>query len=114
MPRHYIKPDLLPFRWGYRAIALCPLGIYYRSEEARENPATRNHEIIHWEQQKELLCLWFYLWYGIEYLVRLIRFMNHKKAYQGISFEREAKTYEQNSGYLSARKPFHWIWFVWT
>ena len=112
MPRHYITPNLPPFRWGYLAITLYPFGIFYRSGEVRDDPATRNHELIHWEQQREMLCLLFYLWYLVEYLIKLCRFMNHRKAYRGIGFEQEARKYERDSEYLSRRRPYHWIRFV--
>jgi hypothetical protein len=112
MPKHYIAPNLPPLRCGYRAISLFPTGIYYRSEEVRDDQTIRNHELIHWEQQKEMLCLLFYLWYLLEYLIKLIRFMDHHKAYRGIGFEQEAKKYESDPEYLSRRKPFHWFRFV--
>jgi hypothetical protein len=112
MPRHYITPNLPPFRQGYQAITLFPFGIFYRSAEVRADPETRNHELIHWEQQKEMLCLLFYLWYLVEYLFKLIRFMNHRKAYRGIGFEQEAKKYERAPEYLTRRKHFHWIRFI--
>ena len=101
-----------PLCWGYLAITLFPLGIFYRSKKDRDNETIRNHELIHWKQQKEMLCLLFYLWYLLEYLIKLIRFMDHGKAYRGIGFEREAKKFEKDAEYLSKRKPFHWIRFV--
>jgi hypothetical protein len=112
MPGHYITPNLLPFRWGYKAITLCPIAIFYCSEEVRDDPNTRNHELIHWEQQKETLCLLFYIWYLVEYLIKLIRFMDHQKAYRGIGFEQEAKKYDRAPEYLNTRKPFHWMRFI--
>lgn len=112
MPKHYIAPGLPPLCWGYQAITLCPLGIFYRSVEISNDQATRNHEFIHWKQQREMLCLLFYLWYLIEYLIRLIRFMDHQKAYRSIGFEQEAKMYERNPDYLSGRKHFHWLRFA--
>ena len=112
MPKHYITPNLPPLCWGYRAITLCPLGIYYRSEEVRDDTTTRNHELTHWEQQREMLCLFFYPWYLLEYLIRLIRFLDHQKAYRSIGFEQEAKKYEKDLDYLTRRKHFHWIRFV--
>ena len=112
MPKHCITPNLPPLCWGYRAITLSPIGIFYCSEEVRDDQTTRNHELTHWEQQKEMFCLFFYLWYLGEYLIKLIMFMNHRKAYRGIGFEQEAKEYERDLGYLSTRKPFQWIRFV--
>lgn len=112
MPKHYVTPYLPPLCWGYLAITLFPLGIFYRSREDRDNETIRTHELIHWIQQKEVLCLLFYLWYLVEYLIKLIRFMDHQKAYRGIGFEQEAKKFERDAAYLSKRKPFHWIRFV--
>ena len=112
MPKHYVTPNLPPLSWGYRAITLCPFGICYCSDEARNDPKTRNHELIHWEQQKEMLCLSFYLWYILEYLIKLLRFLDHQKAYRGLSFEREARKYERDFDYLTSRKRFHWIRFI--
>jgi len=112
MHKQYITQNLPPLRWGYLAITLFPLGIFYRSEEVRDDQTIRNHEFIHWKQQKEMFCLFFYLWYLGEYLIKLIRFMNHRKAYRGIGFEHEAKKYESDSEYLSKRKHFYWLQFV--
>jgi hypothetical protein len=41
----------------YLAITLFPFGIFYRSEEVRDDQTTSNHVLTHWEQQKELLLL---------------------------------------------------------
>jgi len=112
MPKHYITPNLPPLCWGYKAITLSPLGIFYRSEEVRDDPNIRNHELIHWEQQREMLCLFFYPWYLLEYLIRLIRFLDHQKAYRSIGFEQEAKKYEKDLNYLNRRRYFHWTRFV--
>ena len=58
-----------------------------------ENTKGRKHEKIHIAQQKEMLVIPFYLWYFIEWLVRLFKKGN---AYQNISFEREAYVNEYN------------------
>ncbi|MDE6535355.1 MAG: hypothetical protein K2K82_05020 [Muribaculaceae bacterium] len=65
-----------------------------------------NHERIHDAQQRELLYIPFYILYLLEYLVRLIQFRNHKKAYYGISFEREAYANDRDFGYLANRRLF--------
>lgn len=57
-----------------------------------------NHEKIHSAQGRELLWIGFYLIYFFEWLVRL--FINGKdKAYEMISFEREAYENERNLDY---------------
>ena len=48
-----------------------------------------NHETIHTKQMQELLYIFFYLWYVIEYLIILILSRVTKLAYKNISFERE-------------------------
>lgn len=70
------------------------------------------HEEIHSRQQKEMLVVFFFLWYGLEFLVRLIQYMNWDKAYRNISFEREAYANQDKTGYLSERRRFAWIHYL--
>jgi hypothetical protein len=67
-------------------------------------PAKINHETIHIKQQIELLVVFFYLWYILEYIFRIFQYSSFKKGYLNISFEREAYTNEKNLDYLSNRK----------
>ena len=71
-----------------------------------------NHEIIHTQQQKELLFIPFYILYILEWLFRLIQYRNQNKAYRNISFEREAYKHGDDLTYLSKRKPYSWINFI--
>lgn len=64
-----------------------------------------NHEKIHIRQQSELLVLFFYLWYIIEWLFKYIACRNFDIAYRNICFEREAFANENNLEYLKTR-PF--------
>ena len=89
------------------AITLCPFGIYIRTDKPR--PTTVNHEKIHWKQQVEMLVLFFYLWYVIEYLIRLLGKSN---AYMNICFEREAYANEDDVEYLNKRKPYSWVKYL--
>lgn len=68
-----------------------------------------NHERIHTAQQRELLFIFFYIFYVVEYLVRLVIYRSHHKAYMNISFEREAYSYGHELSYLSRRRNFAWI-----
>ena len=52
---------------------------------------------------KELLFIFFYIIYFLEWIVRL--FIN-KNAYRSISFEKEAYSNEDNLEYLKTRKHF--------
>ncbi len=71
-----------------------------------------NHEQIHLKQQLELLWFVFFIWYFMEYLVRLIQYKNWNLAYRNISFEREAYQNEYNPNYLLARKRFDFLKYL--
>lgn len=85
-----------------QAISLYPFGIYYRN-----TPSYRivQHEKVHWAQQKEMLCLFFYLWYIIEWFIKL--FFYGRKAYISISFEQEARLFNSET-----RKHYGWLEYV--
>ncbi|SHJ38337.1 hypothetical protein [Flavobacterium haoranii] len=87
---------------GYRGITLFPFIFLLRNEDKR-NEVLINHEKIHIRQQLELLVLPFFIWYGIEFLIRLLQYKNWSRAYRNISFEREAYVNEKNFDYLKKR-----------
>ncbi len=72
-------------------------------------PVLINHERIHLRQQAELGILPFYVWYGIEYIIRRIQGKTPDQAYRNISFEREAYANETNLTYLKTRR----LWSFW-
>lgn len=78
-------------------------------EKYKNHRVLINHEKIHTKQQSEMLLVFFYLWYLIEYLIRIIQYKEVRKAYRNISFEREAYSNERNLKYLEHRKPFSFI-----
>jgi len=89
------------------AITLFPFGIYYKSEIVLTT-RLKNHEKIHWYQQREMIGILFYLWYFIEWILKLVPFGS--KAYRNISFEREAKKHELDLKYTH---PFYgWIKYI--
>lgn len=104
-----IKNSLIPFK-GFSAITLWPF-VFVR-KDARMAATTIRHENIHGEQQKEMLIVFFLLWYGIEWLVKLCYYRNSITAYKNISFEREAYSNESNIVYLDERKPFAWFKYI--
>lgn len=81
---------------GYTAITLAPIGIFIIAEKFNDE-TIRNHERIHWDQQKRD----FYIGFYIRYLVEWIR-----KGYRDVSYEKEAYTFEGVSNY--AVDPFIW------
>ncbi len=62
-----------------------------------------NHELIHIQQQKELMIIPFYILYVFNYLFNLMIYYNHNKAYKNIIFEREAYANAYDKGYLKTR-----------
>lgn len=77
--------------------------IILRNKELKQNKVFINHERIHIRQQQELLALPFYVWYVLEYMIRLIQYKNRRQAYINISFEREAYANEKDLEYLNQR-----------
>lgn len=84
-------------------ITLFPF-IFLRKPEDLTNAVLINHEKIHLRQQLELLVIFFYLWYVIEYYYWYFKLNDHFLAYRYISFEREAYAKEQDLNYLKTRK----------
>lgn len=70
------------------------------------------HERIHLRQQLETLIIPFFIWYGLEYLIRLIQYKDRRKAYRNISFEREAYANESNVNYLKQRCFFSFLRYL--
>lgn len=99
---------LLPKR--YHAIAIFPFIFLRRG--GTENEILINHEHIHLRQQAEMLILLFYLWYLIEYLIKLFIYRNHNKAYRNICFEREAYRNDEDLHYLQKRKFWSFVKYL--
>lgn len=70
-----------------------------------------NHEVIHTRQMLEMLIVPFYLFYILEWFIRLIQYRDRVEAYENISFEREAYTNMCNLSYLKERKLFAFIYY---
>lgn len=87
---------------GFQGITLFPF-IVVSEHDLKQNPVMINHEKIHIRQQIELLILPFFIWYGIEFLIRYVVFKDKKKAYMSVSFEREAYAKEKDFKYLKQR-----------
>lgn len=101
-----IESKIIPFS-GYLAVNL--FGILFTRDKKKVSEKVINHESIHTEQMKELLYVFFYLWYGIEYFIRLFQ---HGDEYKSISFEREAYDNDDNMNYLNERKRYAWFKYV--
>lgn len=103
-----IYNKLIPFK-PFVAINLFGF-VFARKEYKPLYERTLNHERIHTEQMKEMLYIFFYLWYLVEWIVKL--FIYGKKAYNNISFEREAYQYDRYVDYVYCRKRYDWIKYL--
>ena len=101
-----IRNNIIPFE-GYIAINL--FGILFVREEVIIDAETLNHESIHTAQMKEMLYIPYYIWYVIEWILKVLFYFNTHRAYRSIGFEREAYLHESDLKYLDSRK--HYTWF---
>ncbi len=103
-----IYNNIIPTR---KFIAINILGIIFcRKQYNSISDTTINHEKIHTAQMKEMLYVFFYLFYISEWFIKL--FFYGKESYSNISFEREAYQYDFAEDYLSKRKRFAWVKFL--
>lgn len=112
-----VRSNIIPFK-GFAAINL--FGVVFVRKEIRPpfNFSPREwdkmlvHEGIHTKQMQELLYLPFYVWYILEWLVRIVMYRNVRKAYRNISFEREAYANQDNRYYNKERKRYSFLQYV--
>lgn len=99
-----IRNTLLPLKrfdaMNFFGVLLCRRGADLTDDLIR-------HERIHTAQMKETLFIGFYLWYILEWLIRLPRQGN---AYSHLLFEREAYAHMHDPDYLRTRRPYAWLW----
>ena len=103
-----IRNKVIPFG-RYKAINL--FGVLFVRKGVKVNQQMLNHEEIHSKQMKELWYILFYVWYLIEWLIRLFQYKG-KKAYRNISFEREAYDYDWYMYYMIERKPYTFLKYL--
>ena len=94
----------IPLR-GFLAINLFGL-VFVRRQAGTLSPVTANHEYIHTLQQRELLYLFFYPLYVLEWLFWLLILRHPHRAYVRISFEREAYAHQSDLHYAARRRHF--------
>lgn len=86
--------------------------IIVKEDSLKADEVLINHERIHLKQQRELLILPFYIIYLVEWLIRTVLYLNSYRAYQNISFEREAYANEKDMQYLSKRRTFGFLQYL--
>lgn len=109
--------DVLSILMKIGGISLFPVIVLrekYRDSKdkfwVKANKRTVNHESIHFQQTLELGVLPFYVLYVLEWLLKLPFY--GMKAYENISFEREAYSNESDLSYLEDRKRYNWFFLI--
>ena len=97
--------------WNVGGMTLWPFILV--SDRTNLTKRLLHHEMIHIRQQREMLVVPFYIWYVLEWLIRLPFY--GRDAYYNISFEREAYMNDdlEYSDYLERRKPYSWFKYLW-
>jgi len=98
-------------RKKFAGITLWPF-IILKDKQLKEDVVFINHERIHLKQQLELLVLLFYVWYIIEFIIRLFQYKNRFKAYKNISFERKAYGNQKDLNYLKKRSFWKFVKYI--
>lgn len=117
------------------AITLGPVAFSKQREETVKQEY-RNHEATHMRQWAEVttvctIILWllavtlgtspwwgvaaplaYYVWYGLEYLVRLCLTGDGQKAYRSVSFEQEAYDNQYDDSYNTDCGYFGWVKYM--
>ena len=91
----------------FNITGICLAPIHIQIKEGYFTARRINHEKIHWAQQMEMLIIPFYLWYSVEWLIRIP--INGRKAYYKLLHEKEAFENDDNMDYLKTRKHFAWL-----
>lgn len=121
--------DLVLAFSGCHTITIGPF-VFSKRSETNIPQNVRNHETCHSFQWIEMTCLvglvifvlqltlgisawWyfvsaiaFYLWYGIEFLIRWAICREWSKSYKMVSFEQEAYASEHDNNYIENRHMF--------
>ena len=103
-------------RWFFPASCMGPVIVI---RERDYNAAVANHEYIHYLQQKEMLFIFAYIMYIVEFICKFFYYFNIrdfrrglKNAYINVSFEREAHSMQPMIGYCGHRKAYSHFYCV--
>lgn len=102
-----IYNNIIPFK-GYKAINL--FGVLFARKGSKIDESVINHESIHSAQIRELCYILFYVWYFIEWVMKL--FVYGSDAYYNVSFEKEAYINMHNKEYVKNRKHYTFLRYL--
>lgn len=91
---------------AYSAITLFPF--VFHNDDTLSGRALR-HETVHLYQQLFLLVVPFYVLYVLFWLIGLLRYRSHDRAYRNIPFERSAYRLEGRTGLRWRTMAFDWL-----
>ena len=93
---------------GFSGITLYPF-VFTNDAKYLKDSRFKNHERIHLAQQRELLVVFFYLWYIADFLLKYLKYKDKYRAYRNIIFECEAYENDFNLDYLKTRKMYAFL-----
>jgi len=94
---------------GRNFLAVNLFGVVFVKKNATLTAVDINHERIHTAQMREMLFVFFYIWYGIAWTFLLFKYRSRIQAYRHLSLEQEAYDNERDMNYLLHRKPYAWL-----
>ncbi len=112
-PLKIVKNKMLPFK-GFGSMTFFNLLLTRQDQVSQQ---TINHENTHLAQAFDF-HLWyfgfilFYIWYVVEWLLKLPFALFGYRAYYSISFEQAAYRNQSNNNYLKERKHFDWLKYL--
>lgn len=101
---------LLPGK--FPAMCIWPFILIKPSVSRSELNGIIRHESIHARQQVEMLWIFFFLWYLLEFTIRVAGTGSFMKAYKNLAHEREAYLNDDQPDYLKHRKLYAWIRYL--
>ena len=108
--RNKMTGHLLPVR--FPAMCIWPFVIIRPENNIPPVRDIMNHERIHGRQQLEMLWIFFFIWYVLEFFVRLMIYRNFMRAYQELAHEKEAYMNDDDPEYYKTRKPYSWVKYL--
>lgn len=97
---------------GYIAILLL-FWMVIREEYRNRLPwFAENHETTHLHQELEMMIVFFYLWFIVEFSIKLAITLSWKRAYLSVAFEQEAYNNQFEKRYLENRRHYAWLKYV--
>jgi len=112
IPLRSIRPKIMNKVFGGFSGVTFFIWQIYRNKTAYLNNTLVRHENIHVVQQIELLFIFQWVIYLINYVVLRFKGLNHYDAYRNVCFEREAYENQDDPQYLLNRRTWSWTKYL--